>query len=280
MALARSGVQDPRQSKDFWYEGLLKLSQPYGHDAWSMVVEDLSRPAFMQPPFSPGTEKELKPLAAPKHTAADALDLLVTAKNHDVKASRIQQPEWDQWVYALISVQTMDGFPGQGNYGIARMNGGYGHRVMAEVIRTLRPGLRWQDAVQRILPYRSHLLMEPFGFQDEGLGLLWTAPWDGTSSLPLSGLDPYFIEVCRRYRLQAADDGVYIAKATSKGPRIEAKDLKGVVGDPWIPIDTSKDQPQALTFSPRGMEANVLRRVLFEDRIQLSPLHKPDPSWP
>ncbi|MDI3269894.1 MAG: hypothetical protein QJR00_04240, partial [Bacillota bacterium] len=53
-----------------------------------------------------------------------------------------------------------------------------------------------------------------------------------------------------------------------------------VVGDPWIPIDTSKDQPQALTFSPRVMEANILRRILFEDRIQLTPLHKPDPSWP
>ncbi|MBT9260153.1 MAG: type I-E CRISPR-associated protein Cse1/CasA [Clostridiales bacterium] len=280
MVLARAGLQEPRQPKTFWYEGLLNLSQPYGRNAWNMIEEDLSLPAFMQPPFPPGTEDSLKPLNAPGQTAADAIDLLVTSKGHDVKPSRIQEPHWDQWVYTLISVQTMDGFAGQGNYGIARMNGGYGHRVMAEVVRTFSPGLRWQDAVKRMLRYRAQLLEMPFGYREDGLALLWIEPWDGVESLSLEGLDPYFIEICRRYRLQVHGERVYAYKANSKGRRIEAEELKGVVGDPWIPIDTSKAQPQALTFSARGIEANVLRRILFEDQMQLTPLHKPDPAWP
>ena len=58
----------------------------------------------------------------------DALDILPTAKNHDVKSSRVASPDFDEWIFALISLQTMAGFYGRGNYGIARMNSGHGSR--------------------------------------------------------------------------------------------------------------------------------------------------------
>ena len=64
-----------------------------------------------------------------EHTP-DALDYIVTAKNHDLKAARIERSSVEQWFYALIALQTMEGFLGRGNYGISRMNSGFGSRPL------------------------------------------------------------------------------------------------------------------------------------------------------
>ena len=54
--------------------------------------------------------------------------MLVTAKNHDLKSSIAAQANVDDWIFALVTLQTMEGFGGVGNYGIARMNSGFGNR--------------------------------------------------------------------------------------------------------------------------------------------------------
>jgi len=36
---------------------------------------------------------------------------------------------------------------------------------------------------------------------------------------------------------------------------------------------------QALTLSPRGLTPEVLRRIIFEDQLQLTTLHKPLSTW-
>ena len=105
-----------------WRRYLLDLSQG-SEEAWCLVVEDLAKPAFMQPPVPESKLVKWKDFASP-----DQLDLLVTAKNFDIKQERVSRPELDHWIYPLINLQTHEGFGGKGNYGIARMNSGLGSR--------------------------------------------------------------------------------------------------------------------------------------------------------
>jgi len=47
--LARKDDKAPCRNEDYWRNGLRMLAGDAGDDAWTLVVKDLSRPAFMQP---------------------------------------------------------------------------------------------------------------------------------------------------------------------------------------------------------------------------------------
>ena len=277
--LSRDYMSDPVQTEGYWLEGLRKLASSAGDDAWTLVVDDLSRPAFMQPPLPAKDHEKLSLTAA----TPDALDVLQTAKNHDVKAARAIRPHADNWIYALVSLQTMSGFLGRGNYGISKMNSGFGNRSIVELVRSTRPGRRWQDAVVRLLPHRESLLNDVYGYRSDGLVLVWVEPWDGSTSLRLSNLDPVYIEICRRIRLRGRGGTIsHAAAVPAQTERIAAKELKGVVGDAWLPVDLGdRDtaEPKALTVSPQGLTPDLLRRIVFEDRLRLSALQKPLGDW-
>ena len=92
---------------------------------WHLVVDDITKPAFMQAPArSQAGAKDYQN----RVTTPDELDMLVTSKNHDLKSAVAQRASVDDWIFALITLQTMEGFGGAGNYGISRMNGGLGNR--------------------------------------------------------------------------------------------------------------------------------------------------------
>ncbi len=273
--LDRRGETEPSRREDYWLDGLLGLSGEHGDDAWTLVVEDLSRPAFMQPPVPPSDQAQLRL----KAETPDEMDLLVTAKDHDVKLRRAIQPHLDNWVYAIVSLQTMSGFLGRGQMGIARMNGGFGNRLIVEVVRSFRPGARWKDSIERLLVYRQNLLAEEYGYRHDGLSLVWLAPWDGKTSLSLSQLDPFFIEVCRRVRLRKnPNDTLRVDGLPTTVTRLDAKLLLGAVGDAWLPVDLSKER-KALTVSGRGLPPDLMRRMIFSDHLMLSPLQRPGGSW-
>ena len=284
--LARQNLADPVQSEEFWRQGMRDLTQGIGDDAWSLIVNDFTRPAFMQPQIPPEDHARLKPLGNDNvfAQASDAMDLLVTSKNHDVKRATAIRSTPDNWFYTLVSVQTMSGYYGSGKHGISRMNSGYGNRPIVELIRSPRPGIRWQDAVVRLLAHRQNVLAETYGFDPRGLVLVWLEIWDGNTSLSLSRLDPLYIEICRRIRLRKEEACIYAFEVRSECMRIAAKELNGVVGDAWMPIDLdtgkskSKDT-QALTFSEQGLTPEKLRRIVFEDKLRLTALQKPLPTW-
>lgn len=124
--LARAGINNPMQSEEFWREGLRQLAGRNDDCAWILVVDDVMQPAFMQAPLA--NQADWKRFS-PKANTPDELDVLQTAKNHDLKSQRAYAADLEAWVYALISLQTMSGYMGRGNYGIARMNSGTGSRV-------------------------------------------------------------------------------------------------------------------------------------------------------
>ena len=139
MALHREGLDKaPTEAAD-WRPLLLDLSDGE-ESAWALVEADLSKPAFLQPPIPEGNLAVLKN----KLDTPDTLDLLVTAKNHDLKAARAVQATPERWLYALVSCQTMQGFSGRDNYGVARMNSGFGNRPVVALLPDVSWGARFQ----------------------------------------------------------------------------------------------------------------------------------------
>ncbi len=255
LALHRAGRGEPPAAAAEWCELIHGLTPGYENDEpWQLVVEDITKPAFMQPPASvPGKLAEYKSAVE----TPDELDMLVTSKNHDLKAAITSSATINDWLFAVITLQTAEGFGGAGNYGISRMNGGLGCRpaftlapALGPEIHTVRPGIHVRRDIGALVECREELLNEyPMYPRDGGVRLLWDQPWDGTKveAFPLSDLDPFYIEICRRIRLQADPTGrVSALRATSKAARIEAKALKGVTGDPWTPINTKESKSLTL----------------------------------
>jgi CRISPR system Cascade subunit CasA len=217
------------------------------------VVEDLKKPAFFQPPIQGG-------LSALKNTSAypDDLDILVTARNHGTKAGRITNPDFEDWILALITLQTFSGFFGQGNYGIARMNGGFATRPGVQLVSRSSIGRQWARDVRILLDNPDHHRSWELPMRRDGHKLLWLLPWDGKESLPLESLHPWWLEICRLVRLVKTEQGLTARSVGTKTTRISAKSQKGNVGDPWIPIL----MPDAAAFNRRPTY-RVCQSVLF-----------------
>ncbi len=249
------------RSESEWRDALRALAG--SAEAFALVVPDLSKPAFMQPPVPEGSIAEWSPLASP-----DALDVLVTAKNHDVKMQRFRAPAVEHWVYALVSLQTSEGYSGKMNYGIARMNGGLSSRPCITAAPGVDLALRFGRDVGVWLGERAALLRER-EYDDRGLGLLWTASWDGGTSLAMSELDPFFIEICRRIRVASEQGALVVRRTTSKAARIAAKELCGATGDVWTPLKTGDGA--ALTVSSDGFGYKKLSELFVGSDWRRSP---------
>jgi len=269
--LVRSGRTNPHQPAGFWLDGLRGLVGRNDDCAWELVVEDPTKPAFMQPPARSTSvfEKEYKP----DSFTPDALDLLQMAKNHDVKTARAIAADHEAWILSLISLQTASGYSGKKHYGISRMNSGSGSRVCIGWQEDRRVGKRFLRDVKILLEHRKKLIKPTYPYIDYGLNCLWLEPWDGATGLSLSNLDPFFIEIARRVRLVRREGRIEVLFATSETTRIIARDLKGNVGDPWTPIDESKSS--AFTPFEEGFSPAKLRGLLFQDGFRLFPMQLP-----
>lgn len=261
LVLARNGDTRMDRSEAEWCGALRALAG--SAEAFALVVPDLAKPAFMQPPVPDGTLAEWRVLRTP-----DALDVLVTAKNHDVKQERFRAPSVEHWVYALVSLQTMEGYSGALNYGIARMNGGTSSRPSVASAADERFVTRVERDVGVWLSEHASLVQER-GYDPAGIALLWTPPWDGTQSLALTDLDPAFIEICRRIRFVRDGMALQVRSRATKAPRIAAKELKGATGDVWTPLRVADGA--ALTVPGDGFGYKRLAELLFSSDWRPSP---------
>ncbi len=263
----RTGDPSLDRPEEAWRQALLDLAGEAGEAAWSLMVTDLSLPAFLQPPVPEGTLAGFRNLV----TEPDGLDVVITAKNHDVKADRMVAPEPEHWLYALLTLQTMEGFLGRGNYGIARMNGGFASRPAVAAA----PGLRWADRFRRDvgvwLDARQELI-DSYGYRPAGgHALLWLQPWDGTASLSLHDCDPFFLEICRRVRLHERSGRIVAATKPTEAALLDAKEVRGDTGDVWTPVRTSTQGPVALTVGPNGFSYRLMSDLLFPEEFPRRP---------
>ena len=277
MAMHRAGVSEPPADAAQWLELIRGLTPDFppdstsGDEPWQLVVEDITKPAFMQPPAS-SKERE-KDYKSPVETA-DQLDMLVTSKNHDLKASVIAQSDVDDWIFALVSLQTMEGYAGYNNYGISRMPSGYGNRPAFSITPSTRPGSHVKRDMAALLGHRQAMLNE-CPMIDDGIGLLWVKAWDGTKpeALLINQMEPFYIEVCRRIRLRQTKESLEAVRANSLSRRID--DVKGLTGDPWTPvgkISNQRDTPPAFLGSSRKFGYERVVDGLFSSDWSSPPL--------
>ena len=274
MAVYRADLSEPPDEPQDWLRIIRGLTSDEFPDdePWQLVADDITKPAFMQPPArSIDRESDFKSTVV----TPDELDMLVTSKNHDLKAAVAIQSAVDDWLYALITLQTMEGFSGQGNYGISRMNGGMSSRPAFSTTIDRRPGVHVKRDILVLLEHRRSLIEEHL-LADRGHTLLWVLPWEGATAeaLAFNSLDPYYLEVCRRIRLRKHEDGrLYAVRSNSKAARIETKALKGMTGDPWTPVDLKGSK--SLTLARGGFTYKRTAKYLFSSDWQRPALLKP-----
>ena len=268
LALLEADLSEPPEDVEAWRRILRGLTTNSCDDEpWRLVVEDITRSAFMQPPSRSLSDLDDYKAAV---TTPDQLDMLVTSKNHDVKAAIASQADVDDWIFALVCLQTMEGFSGAGNYGISRMNGGLGCRPAFSITPSVRPGAHVRRDITALLERRQSIV-DDYAFAANGSRLLWTLPWTGKKgeSLAFNDLHPFYIEVCRRIRLRPQSPLVAI-RATSRAPRIAAKALNGRTGDPWTPI--SRKDSKSLTLAPGGFTYKRIADYLLSPDWKAPPL--------
>jgi CRISPR system Cascade subunit CasA len=289
---ARRPTKELPTDPDYWRKGLLDLADGKA-SAWELVVDDVTKPAFFQHPWRSWKEDAAaygKTIFEAKATRPDELDVLVTSKNHDVKMARMRPESIEAWIFAIVLVQTTSGYSGQGNYGIVRMNGGYGSRPVVAWADSLHPSQRFINDTQALINLRSGVcsgVCKNFRYAQRGVVLTWLTPWDRTDhqfwlTKSEPQLEPWFIEAARSIRLRASADGsLFALGATSKARQIGPKTVdNGDVGDPWIPINVSdkKKGRSALTLSGDGFSPTLLTALFFEREFELTPLQKPEPG--
>lgn len=272
LACIKAGLSVPPSDAASWRTILEALTPDYPDgDPWRLVSPP-DKPGFLQPVVGPldGLKSQL--------STPDELDMLVTSKNHDLKGARMIDAEPDDWLFALVALQTSEGFLGAGNYGVSRINGGFANRPGVGLAPKGSVGAHVIRDVSRLIAMRQSVADASPLYDPDGPALLWLLPWDGATSLSRKGLDPYYIEVCRRVRLVETSGRITARAGGSKVARIQmTKEEGGVTGDPWAPLDT-RDEVKVLTIDARGFDYRRLSDILFGEGYQPAPLQLPAPG--
>ena len=264
MAMLNAGLKSfgESNSETDWETLLTGLTPSFpGGEPWQVVVDDWTKPALLQPPIV--TAANTADYKNVFHTP-DQLDLLVTSRNHDLKSARMSDAALDHWLFALVALQTGEGFLGAGNYGISRMNGGFSSRLFLRVHPSDCASDSFRRDVQELLKLNSESQIA------NKTCLVWTTPWDGTETIAFSVLHPLYVDTCRRIRLAFRGQDILGHTATSKCARIESKALMGVTGDPWAPIRA--DGTTSITASAVGFSYRQIAKLLDPKETMKPPL--------
>ena len=254
-----------------WAALLRRLTPGHADDApWALVASP-DHPALLQSPSPSGTA------GWERRETPDMIDMLITARNHDVKRAAMVRAQPDDWLFALVTLQTMEGYGGRDTYGISRMNGGSSSRPCVGVMPAGGPGAHIRRDTRVLIGMdRKSRLADGFAEQG-GLALTWLTPWDGQTSLSRKQLHPLYIDVCRRIRLVADHSRLHALVTTSKVRRI-AEVPGGVTGDPWAPLRSDKDGIKNLTLSIESFGYRNVVDLLLAGTAQKSALQDVVPS--
>ena len=181
----------------------------------------------------------------------------------------------EDWIFALVSLQTGEGFGGATNYGIARMNGGSSSRAMMALAPapggkgvTPRLGACFRRDVLTLLESRERELAanDHLGFPAEGgLALVWLAPWREGEQIHLSELDIWFVEVCRRVRLREKGGTIFRGERNLKGG---AHRRQGAQWRSWRPLCAcTQDRRQEPHARRRRLRLSATNRLAAVRRL-------------
>jgi CRISPR system Cascade subunit CasA len=263
IAMHRASQSEPWTTAADWRAALLALT-PHDADgaAWCLVSPP-DRPALLQAAVPGGIEGWDAEAKTP-----DRLDMLITSRNHDLKQARMRRASPEEWLFALLSLQTQEGSNSGSYKGVSRMNSGAGSRPGVGAALRDAPGARWRSDVAVLLRTRDKTV-DAYGLAGP-VALTWLVPWDGAASIPFVELDPHYIEICRRVRLQQLDDRVLARTYKTPTSRIEdSPDRKGRTGDPWTPVN--KGEAKILTISGKGFDYELMVELLLGSEYEPAP---------
>jgi CRISPR system Cascade subunit CasA len=225
IALHRAGRSELFDSEAAWKQALLDLTPEHPDGAAWCLIAPHDRPAFMQAPVPGGRIDSWKNT----FRAADELDMLVTSKNHDLKAARMRYAEAGRLDNGLDQPANAGRLSGCGKlrhlaheWWVCQPPG---DRCGAQ--RTLGPALG--QRCQRSPDHREAIIDQQ-GLKDVGgICLVWLQPWDGEASLPFGALDPWYIEICRRIRFVfgAEVPAAYASRPEARFPGLTPKAATG-----------------------------------------------------
>ncbi len=219
----------------------------------------------MQPPIPGGDLSSFKQIETP-----DSLDMLITSKNHDLKRERIWNAEPEDWLYALVSLQTQEGVMGGGKYGVSRMNGGFGSRSMVGIDSSRDYGFRFRRDVAILRSHKSGATRSPKS--KDKISLVWLVPWDGATQIPFGVLHPFYIEICRRVRLRRDEERIHAVELISRKARIGGTEtLKGDTNDPWMPVSV---EGKAFSVTGQGFSYRKVAELIDPQKYRLPVLAK------
>jgi CRISPR system Cascade subunit CasA len=228
----------PCESAEEWEDALLAEG---GREMWELETP-LGQPAFMQPPVDSVDDWDEVP-------TPDEAGVLSTAAGHTVKDTVIAQPSPEHWIYALVTTQTTANRKGRGNCRVIRMKSAYNDRPYVSLVPKLDWGPRFRSdvAVAREVPERGDLRF------------LWSLPYD--EPVAFEDCHTLFVEICRRFRFH---EGTLYKKAATVRMR-PAKKKKGAVGDPWIPVDVTGKNLEAVSTKEAGFTYTVVQQLLANE---------------
>ena len=265
---------EPPADEPFWRAGLLDLADGQA-TAWHLVADDVTLPAFMQHPLKSASELSA---FSPWARHPDEIDVLVTAKNHDVKGAR-SEGDPEGWLQAIVALQTLSGYSGRNSYGSVRMNSGTGSRCFVTLVGSKEVAPRFREELETVRSMRPGVLASALGYRARGMVLTWLTPWSRQAHHhSLSELEPWFVEAVRPLRLRTREGSIQAWGATSEARQIGPKAIEnGDVGDPWLPINEAdkKKGRSALTVSSAGWTPQRLSDLILQQSFQLTTLQKP-----
>jgi CRISPR system Cascade subunit CasA len=184
----------------------------------------------------------------------------------------------DDWLFALVSLQTFAGYGGKFRYGVCRLKSSVSARPGIGVLPPGGTGARFvRDVTLLIAGGRDEILQDIALKANGGLQLVWLPQWDGNRQLPFSDLDPLFIEICRRVRLLNGFSKLSAVITGSQAARISAEGINGNTGDPWTPVRV--ENAKAFSVVPGGLNYKIMTDLLITNlykKAYLQELHRID----
>lgn len=249
---ALTGLVGRRYTACEYQEALLHLS---GDDpqAWK-VFPQLGQVGFLQPALDPEAK------AGKRGHSPSSIDILFLAKNHSIKREAQTDTELDSWLWYLVTVQTCAAYE-TGKFTVFRISCGVASRSFWAVYdQSWKLGRRIHEDA-RMINERVDDTCVSFGFaKNDGIKLMWLAPWLDDAPLSVADVDGRVIEVARRINLALDNKGRVCAEIrTSPTPRTTMGTskteewLKGVCGDIWAPVQEVNESVSAFSVQPSGI---------------------------
>lgn len=238
-----------------------------GSGAWRLWGGDPSRPAFLQPPTPEG--------GVPSETYRDETLSFLTcslgSKNHERKVDTARTLGPEETVHALIAFQSGVIYGGRYNYQSQLMGSSSGAGSGTPFM-----GARIGSDLRDTFRHDVDVILDTWAEVRDDRGLrgdvwaLWTEPWDGSTALPASELDPAFVPMARLVRLQAPRHGLFegVWFKTSTSTRVEDHTGGGNFGDvftPRVPHPRNADEWKVRGTLEKGYDYKEVVRLLGFD---------------